>query len=327
MSLLMLILAVPGAEPTVSTALKPADLAAVVLECNGPLYLNRNSKRVGIRSGQGLRGGDVLLVPEESDALLVYRGGRHSRLQGPARTKIAPVKSVKNKSASNWGDRLAGLFADDRAGEFATTVGGVRKPLPLTLLAPRQNGFTPHKFRVAWSILGRPSSFGPADRVVVRVMRNKEALQTRSVDPLAIRRDSGLLEFELPASEHDSPDYRLELELYALDEFGEDVSLGETRRIRFSIASSQLERDLQQELRTLDREFDADAKQECPPRAMLTIARAQTYLAYGFRGEAVAEIVAQLNAEPNNTLWKRILEHYLSDKSARPMSAVSAKQD
>jgi hypothetical protein len=327
---LLLIAGVLCADPAAPLPAKKARVEALLMECEGPVFVKRNGSSIRLSAGEKLHDGETLLVPEDSDALLLYRGGRHVRLQGPARSIITAAAADDGagagSTANGWQGRFAALFAERDTAALATTVGGVRKPVPLLLLSPRSEGYTPSDFRVAWDFRGSQGGVGVADRVCIRVLDGERTVLTRHVDPFAGQRTS--LRIDLRALENDSKPqhYRMALEFVAIDEFGEEQSIGDPRLIDFKVAPPGVETALAKQLDELERLYGKHAAPAARSSTLLAVARAETYLAHGFHGEALAEIAAQLRTHPQNALWQQMLERCLSAASAGPASAATAGQ-
>jgi hypothetical protein len=313
MVLLMSILtaSVLSADPSKSSA----DAAAIVVEVEGDAFVRIAGRNHPAKCGERLSRGDLLLLDEDAEALLLYSTGKYSRVRGPARVHVDRMGA--DQQGRSLGDRLknrlVGSFSTQRRRRVTSTVAGVRGG-DAVLLSPAEHGITTARF----PIVVRPRVTGSrplndlalsdevrvvgldGDRELFRVKFDADRL-TQTSPPIDLK--------DAPRDRA----YAVEVRLVEVDDDGQVTTLRHIQRATFRLADKRSDDELALALEALG--------QEQLSGAAAILARVNLCVERDFQGMAAAEVALVAAKHPENPFWTELMLSLIADAADQDTDA------
>jgi hypothetical protein len=288
------------------------DAAAVIVEVDGDAFVRMAGKTRSAESGDRLDQGNLLLLDEDAEALLLYSGGKYSRVRGPARVRIDRIGADQpgRSLGERLKNRLAGSFSTQRRQRLTSTVAGVRGG-DVVLISPARGGITAGRF----PIVARPrviksrqlNNLALADEVHVVGLDGDHELFRVTIDTNQLTK--ACPHVDLRDAKRDRA-YTIDVRLVEVDDSGEVIAVRDERRSTFRLADGPSDKKLAVELEALD--------QQDLCGAAAALARVDICLEHDFQGQAAAEAASMASKHPENPFWSELM---LS------LTAVGADQD
>lgn len=304
---------------TIASMCVTADCSAaevVLIDAEGRVYVQDADGKTKAKAGAKLAVGERLLIAEDSTATLLYRDGRFSRVEGPAKVQITAGRSNHHSQqlSGQMRERLAAAFRTAGGNRVTSTVGGVRGA-KLVVLSPCRYGLTPNRFRMVVLPPARNSrqlnSLALADEIRISGRASRKHLFELPVDTHQLANLSRTVDLGDAA---EGLECDLEIQFVEVDEDGELLNVIDRSGFPFRIASESAQQQLLDDLQRVEIEV-AD---ELDDSSLRSLRRIGVFLKHEFRGEALAELFEMQRRQPTNPIWTALRNDLLTEPTTAP---------